>query len=390
MSIPDSLLEQIAADFGTPVYVYDLDWITDRLAGLKSALPDAHLRYAVKANAAMSVLELLAATPGAGAEAITVGELSRALKAGISAAEILVGGPAQPHGLRQLALDSGVGLVSLDSPSQWDDWLQTLAATDRPGPEFLVRVNPGLDPHTHRHLATGSADSKFGVLPSVAAELAERVKQSDRFRGFHVHAGSQIGELAVFRGVLDVLGPLYDSHGGDILDIGGGYRVPDFPLEAYAELVSEFARARDLQLIIEPGRWLVAGAGTLLGRVLHVKPAATTHVIADAGMADLIRPALYDAVHDIRLLGDVTGRQQLSVDVDGPLCENSDRLGRAVSLPDPRKGDLLAVADAGAYGMGMASNYASSLRPAEVVVSGGQARLVRRREQPADLTSLEQ
>ena len=388
MSIPDSLLEQIAAENGTPTYVYDLDWISGRLASLRSVLPEAWLRYAVKANAATPVLELLAATPGAGAEAITTGELSRALRAGIRAEGIIVGGPAQPERLRQLAVESGVGLVSLDSASQWDDWLETLQETDLPGPGFLVRVNPGLDPRTHRHLATGSADSKFGILPAAAGELAERVKKSGRFRGFHVHAGSQIGELAVFSSVLDVLGPLYDMHGGDVLDIGGGYRVPDFPLERYAALVTEFAGARSLQLIVEPGRWLTAGAGVLLSRVLHVKPGEVTHVIADAGMADLIRPALYDAVHDIRVIGG-EGRQQVTVDVDGPLCENSDRLGRAVSLPEPRKGDLLAVGEAGAYGMGMASNYASSLRPAEVVVSGGQARLLRRREEPGDLTALE-
>lgn len=389
MSIPDSLFEEIAREFGTPVYVYDLDWIRERLEVLRAVLPDAWIRYAVKANAATAVLELLAARQGTGAEAITVGELNRALRAGIDAGEILVGGPAQPPELRQLAVDSGTALVSLDSPSQWDDWQQTLAGTDRRGPDFLVRVNPGLDPQTHRHLATGSADSKFGILPQEAGTLAERVKESGRFRGFHVHAGSQIGELAVFSGVLEVLGPLYDAHGGDILDIGGGYRVPDFPLEEYADLTGGFARARGLQLIIEPGRWLVAGAGTLLSRILHVKPGATTHVIADAGMADLIRPALYDAEHDIRILGDVADRQQQTVDVDGPLCENSDRLGRGVSLPAPHKGDLLAVADAGAYGMGMASNYASNLRPAEVVVAGGQARAARRREQPDDLTALE-
>src|SRR5699024_187947 len=149
------------------------------------------IRYAVKANAATAVLELLAARQGTGAEAITVGELNRALRAGIDAGEILVGGPAQPPELRQLAVDSGTALVSLDSPSQWADWQQTLAGTDRRGPDFLVRVNPGLDRQTHRHLATGSADSKVGILPQEAGTLAERVKESGRVRGFHVHAGSQ-------------------------------------------------------------------------------------------------------------------------------------------------------------------------------------------------------
>lgn len=385
MSIPEKLLSAIAAEYGTPVYVYDLDAIADRLQDLKNHLPAAWIRYAVKANAAGEVLKLLARTGSAGAEVITTGELSRALAAGISGRDILVGGPAQPADLRKLTVESSVSLVSLDSESQWDDWRDTLEETGGSGPDFLVRVNPALDPQTHQHLATGAADSKFGVLPDVAGRLAERVRESGRFRGFHVHAGSQIGDLAVFEGVLAVLAPLHDRHGGDILDIGGGYRVPGFPMAEYARLVSDFAAERNLQLVIEPGRWLTAEAGVLLSTVLHVKEGATTHVIADAGMADLIRPALYDAVHEIRVLGDVSGRKQARVDVDGPLCENSDRLARAVNLVEPRKGDLLAVHDAGAYGMGMASNYASSLRPAEVAVQAGQTRLLRRRETPADL-----
>lgn len=389
MSISESLLQEIAVEYGTPVYVYDLDAVAARLRELRNFLPAAEIRYAVKANAATDILKLLARTQGAGAEAITIGELSRALAAGIQGRNILVGGPAQPAELRRLAVDSSVALVSLDSESQWDDWLDTLEDAGTGGPEFLVRVNPALDPHTHEHLATGAADSKFGVLPEIAGRLAGRVKESGRFRGFHVHAGSQIGELAVFEGVLAVLAPLYDRYGGDLLDIGGGFRVPGFPMAEYARLVSGFAAARNLQLITEPGRWLTAEAGVLLSTVLHVKPGPTNHVIADAGMADLIRPALYDAVHDIRLLGEVSGRDTVTVDVDGPLCENSDRLARAISLNEPRKGDLLAVQGAGAYGMGMASNYASSLRPAEVAVEAGRARLIRRREVAADLTAAE-
>ncbi len=389
MDIPDKLLLEIAHQFGTPAYVYDLDALDERLRQLQQALPAARIRYAVKANSAAAVLRRVAAA-GAGAEVITLGELGRALAAGIPPEKLILGGPAQAAALRSQALDSRVALTSLDSESQWDDWQETLAAhPDRQPPGFLVRVNPALDPHTHRHLATGAADSKFGLLPEAAARLAGRVRRSGLFRGFHVHAGSQIADLKVFRGVLDALAPLHDAHGGTILNFGGGYRVPDFPLKEYAELVGGFAAERGLELLVEPGRWLVAGTGGLLGTVLHVKEGPVTHVIADAGMADLLRPALYDAQHPIRLLGDTTGRQPVTVDVDGPLCENSDRLGRNRQLPGPRKGDILLVGEAGAYGMGMASNYASSLRPAEVAVSGGQARLVRRREEVADLLAAE-
>ncbi len=386
--LTDQLLERVAAEHSTPTYVYDLDWMTRRLDTLRQHLPEAHIRYAVKANPSGAVLGAFAAA-GSGAEVITEGELARALAAGIPPERILVGGPAQGDRFRQMALSAGVAAVSLDSASQWEDWQATLASLPAAAPAFLIRVNPGLDPHTHQHLATGSADSKFGLLPESAARLAQAVRAGGPFRGFHVHAGSQIGELDVFRGVLAVLEPLYREFGGDMLDIGGGYRVPDFPLAEYAQLVREFSGRHRLQLLIEPGRWLVAGGGVLLSRILHVKPGANVHVIADAGMADLLRPALYDAQHPLHLVGTAAGRRDVRVDVDGPLCENTDRLARQVNLPEFRKGDLIAVGEAGAYGMSMASNYASSLRPAEVVVQDGQLRLVRRREQSSDLTGLE-
>lgn len=381
----DRILQQIAAEHGTPTYAYDLDAVLERLHELQAALPDAGIRYAVKANPSAAVLRTLGAA-GAGAEAITRGELARARAAGISPDSIVLGGPAQGAGLRRDALDAGVAMVSLDSTSQWEDWEADLeAGTGRP--RFLVRVNPALDPRTHAHLATGSADSKFGQSPSDALDLAKRVHAAGLFAGYHVHAGSQIGDMQVFRGVLDALAPLYDELPGEWLDIGGGYRVPDFPLEEYASLISDFCRRRGLRVIIEPGRFLTATAGVLLTRVLHVKKGPVNHVIMDAGMADLIRPALYGAGHPFRQLD--PGGAQMTADLDGPLCENADRLARDVTLQEPAKGDLFAVELAGAYGHTMASNYASSLRPAEVVISGGEARLVRRRETPADLLAAE-
>lgn len=385
MNITDQQLEETAEKYGTPTYVYDLGEVRQRLRILQEALPGADVRYALKANSAVPVLRLMAEN-GAGAEAITRGELHRALDAGIQADRILVGGPAQGPDLRSAAREAGVTLVSLDSESQWEDWQAETG--EGSAPDFLVRVNPALDPRTHRHLATGSADSKFGLLPDAAARLAGELQEAGRFTGFHVHAGSQIGDLDVFRGVLDVLEPLLARYPGRILNLGGGWRVPDFPLPDYAELVTGFAARHGLRLMVEPGRFLTAEAGVLLSRVLHVKRGGpVTHVIADAGMADLVRPALYDARHSLRLLRrDGTGPLE-TVDVDGPLCENADRLGRQVELPAPRKGDLLVVGEAGAYGYGMASNYASSLRPAEVVVDGGEIILSRGREEPADLLS---
>ena len=381
---PDATLQKIAEKFGTPTYVYALDEVDARLQELQAALPAARLHYAVKANPCGAVLRHLARR-GLGAEVITEGELARALAAGFPPQKILLGGPRQDPPLIEKAGAAGIRLVSLDSLSQAELW-------EERDVRFLLRLNPALDPRTHEHLATGAASSKFGMTLGEVEGLAEGLHRDGKLAGFHVHAGSQIRELAVYDEIFELLGPLFERFDVKTLDIGGGFAVPGFPLEAFAEKVSAFTRRFGLELILEPGRYLVASAGILLTRVLHVKRGELVHVIADAGMADLLRPALYGAAHPVRVL-DSGGRASERVDVDGPLCENADRLGRGLTLPTPRTGDLLVVEGAGAYGLTMASNYASSLRPAEVVVEttpqGEETRLARRRETVADIVRLE-
>lgn len=382
--------------------MYDLDAIEARVAMLRQRLPEASLRFALKANSNGDVLRHLAQL-GVGAEVITLGELARAARAGIAAKDIILGGPGQSAEMIAAGASAGVGNVSLDSAGQWAAWrdggfgrsqagstgadASEVAARDRR--RFLVRVNPGLDPHTHEHLATGAAGSKFGLPPDAAGRLAREVDAEGVLGGFHVHVGSMIREPAVFDEVGAVLEPLYRAFPtASIVDLGGGFAVPDFPLDDLAARVRAVARRLGADLMLEPGRFLVATAGVLLTRVLHVKTGDPNHIIADAGMADLVRPALYGAVHPIRALG-ASDRTVGSFDVDGPLCENADRLGRDRALPNLTPGDVLVVEQAGAYGYGMASNYASSLRPAEVVVKGTRWRSSRRREEPADLWRLE-
>ena len=379
MAFDDALLERIAEQHGTPTYVYDLDAVSEQVATLQRALPEARLFYAVKANPAGAVLRHLAAL-GVGAEVITLGELERALRAGIPAEKLLLGGPRQDAPLLARAVQAGVRYVSLDSRSQAALWEgQSTQA------RFLPRINPALDPRTHEHMATGAAESKFGMPLAEALEVADALQEDGRLDGFHIHAGSQIEELGVYDEIFRLLTPLYERYpSARTLDLGGGFAVPGFPLDAFAERVRAFTARHGLSLVLEPGRYLVATAGVLLTRVLHVKEGPIKHAIADAGMSELIRPALYGARHPLRVVGAAAGERE-TVDVDGPLCENADRLGRGVELPRLTGGELLAVEHAGAYGLTMASNYASSLRPAEVVVQGGEARLVRRRERVDDL-----
>ena len=388
-AVTQDLLLELAHTYGTPTYIYDLDRVSQQVKALREAFPRADLYYAVKANPCGAVLRHLT-SHNLGAEVITLGELERALRAGFAPEHLLLGGPKQDDALRCRALQAGVKRVSLDSVSQWERWRQDLQGEEAGKVRFLVRLNPDLDPHTHEHLATGAATSKFGMTLQEAQEVAEAL--GERLAGFHVHAGSQIAEMSVYDEIFVALKALYERFSNaDTLDLGGGFAVPDFPLERFAEKVQDFLEGLDVELILEPGRYLVAQSGVLLTRVLHVKKGALHHVIADAGMADLLRPALYGAVHPIRVLT-TSGEEvneEVKVDVDGPLCENADRLGRAVELPEATSGDLLVVEEAGAYGLTMASNYASSLRPAEVVIENGEARLARRRETVEDLWRLE-
>lgn len=381
--INDLILQKIAETYGTPTYVYDLGTMSAKVQHLRQVLPNANLLYAVKANPSGAILRHLA-SHGVGAEVITLGELERASRAGIVKEKIILSGPRQDTPLIERALELNVQNVSLDSVSQWRLW-KTVDAKDV---HFYPRVNPALDPKTHEHLATGAAESKFGMTVAEAREVAEDLAKQNQLAGFHVHAGSQITEASVYDDIFAALTPLYKTFKPRHLDIGGGFGVPGFPFELFAQKVTTFAEKFGLEVTIEPGRYLVAEAGVLLTKVLHVKQGALHHVIADAGMSDLLRPALYGAKHPIRATRQTT--HTVVVDVDGPLCENADRLGRGVTLSEVTQGDLLVVEQAGAYGHTMSSNYASSYRPSEVTVQGDTITLARRRETIDDLLRLEQ
>ncbi len=392
-------LRDLADEFDTPLYVYDLERVRENAARLREAFPDADVAYAVKANTTRPVLEALEAT-GIDAECAAAGEVRRALDAGFPASRVrytAVNPPARDLD-HVCSLDSSTELTVTVGAA---DTLDRVAARGFDGP-LCVRVNPGIGAGHHAKVSTG-AEPKFGVPYDRAAEVARAA--ADRgfdVVGIHAHAGSGISgeDLSAHRELVRRMGDL----ARDIADldlefvaVGGGFGVPyredeePLDLDAVAGATREAIGDVEPRLAIEPGRYFVADAGVLLTTVNTVKETPETTVVGiDAGMTTLLRPAMYDAYHAVRgLEPDRPPRDPVSCEVAGPVCETADVLGRDRTLPSPTRGDLLAVGNAGAYGYEMSSQYNSRPRPAVVALDGGSARLAVRRETLADLTRLE-
>jgi diaminopimelate decarboxylase len=353
------------------------------------------LCYSVKANSNLSILRLFAKL-GSGFDIVTQGELERVLQAGGDPRKVVFSGVGKTDAEMVRALRAGILMFNLESAEE-------LEALDRIGTEmhrrapFSIRVNPDVDARTHRHIATGLKTSKFGVPLKEAAALYERSRtlRGVIARGVDCHIGSQLTDLAPLATAVAKLVELFRAlkgrgHPVEYIDVGGGLGIrysdedPPSPTD-YSATVRRGVRGTGATVIFEPGRVITANAGILLTRVIYRKATpAKSFVVLDAGMNDLLRPALYDAYHALRPVQKRSGRTVL-LDFVGPLCESSDVLARGRKLVPPRTGDLYALMSAGAYGMSMASNYNSRPRPAEVLVKGTSFRVVRRRETFKDL-----
>jgi diaminopimelate decarboxylase len=392
-------LPDIAALAGTPVYVYSGGLLAERYQAFEApfaGVPHA-LHYAIKANATLAILRRLREL-GAGADANSGGEIELALAAGFEPRAIVFTGVGKTRAELERAVALDLAAVNVESPGE----LARIAAlADAAGRtvRVAVRVNPDVDAGTHPHIATGSSATKFGMSIDDARALVRDMasRPSVRVVGLHVHIGSQITTPEPIARAVDLVADLARSlvaEGVPLehLDVGGGlgiaYRAgqPTLSPEAYAAAILPAVRRSGLRLLLEPGRWLVGPCGVLLTEVVDLKSQAggERFVIVDAGMNDLLRPALYGAWHGIDPVRPRPGAP-LRVDVVGPVCETADTLGAARDLPPLEVGDLLAVRDAGAYGAVMASNYNRRPLPAEVLVDRGHARLVRRRQTAAEL-----
>ncbi len=395
-------LEEAAGRFGTPLYLYSAAAIREAYQRYDRAFASVPHRicYALKANGSGALLRLLQGL-GAGADIVSGGELQAALRAGFAPERIVFSGVGKTDEELAAGLDAGIGEFNAESEDEVQR-LSALAAARSRAARVTLRVNPDIDPRSHPYISTGLRENKFGVdireAPAILSRL--RALPAIEVTGLQSHIGSQITDLSplaeaarelaeLSRRLLDEGFPLRT------IDIGGGLGVDyqgggaGLGPEALAERVLPELQGLPLTLLLEPGRSLVAPAGTLLTRVLFLKRnRAKTFVIVDAGMNDLLRPSLYQAFHRIEPVRE-TGSPAQRVDIVGPVCETGDFLARDRELALPEAGALLAVRDAGAYGFSMASNYNLRMRPAEALVDDGTMRLIRRRETFEDLVRTE-
>lgn len=393
-------LSRVANEQGTPTYVYSATGIGERYDALAKAVGQGPttICYAVKANSAIAVLRVLAER-GAGADIVSGGELKRALRAGIAADRIVFSGVGKTDAELDAAIEVGVRSINLESSEEVDRAAARAKAQGRIG-RVALRVNPDIDPKTHPYLATGLVESKFGISMTDAMDVARRAHANPHLElvGVGCHIGSQItsaqpfvDSVARIRGLVDALA----AEGITLkqVDLGGGLGIPYRPddpvldLSSWGDAVQEATAGLDLELVFEPGRWLVGNCGVLLTRTLTCKRGQDKRfVVVDAAMNDLIRPALYQAYHAIvPVRGLDAGCMTETVDVVGPICESGDFLALGRTLPVTREGDVLAVLSAGAYGATMVSTYNTRPQPAEVLVHGDDYDVIRERPTVDDL-----
>ncbi len=396
-------LATLAQALGTPLYVYSARAIRRAYRALDDALaPYPHrLHYAFKANSTHAIVRLLRDL-GSGADANSVGEIEIAVRAGFAPSDIVFTGVGKSPDELDRAVQLGLKAINAESAGELER-IDRIARARGTRARVALRVNPDIDALTHAHISTGLRSDKFGVLLEEARAVYRRMAEQSGLHpvGIHVHLGSQMVTLdpiaQAAAAVVDLARDLrQDGIELEHLDLGGGlgisYDGSPVPTAAeYAAAILPVVRESGLALVLEPGRAIVGAAGALVARVVDLKqrPDGQCFAVLDAGMTELIRPALYGAFHRIEPVAPRNG-QAVRYDVVGPVCESSDMFGEARLLPPLEVGDLLAVLDAGAYGSAMASTYNRRPLPAEVLVGDGGWRVIRRRQTIDDLASLEQ
>ncbi len=399
VSIPE-LAEQV----GTPFYCYSTATLERHYKVYASAFDglDATVCYALKANSNQAVIKTLAKL-GAGADVVSVGEMRRALQAGIAPSKVIFSGVGKADAEMREALEADIAQINVESIPELIE-LNRVALDMGKKARIALRINPHVDAKTHEKIATGKAENKFGIDWTRAIEVYRDAAKMDgiEITGIAMHIGSQLTDLTPFREAFTRLAGMVEelrTHGIEIknLDLGGGLGIayqgetPPLP-DAYGQMVRETVGHLGCHITLEPGRLIVGNAGILVARVMYVKDGeAKRFVILDAAMNDLIRPTLYNAYHEIIAVNEAgDGDKMAKVDVVGPICETGDTFGKDRTLPDNlQPGDLVAVCSAGAYGAVMSSTYNTRALTPEVLVSGDKFAIIRERQSIDELIGLD-
>ncbi len=424
-------LARVAEEFGTPLYIYSAGTVLDHYARLDAALAplDRLICYAVKANSNRAILKLLAEA-GAGFDIVSGGELFRAVKAGADPQKCTFAGVGKARDEIEYALEQGVYSFNVESEAELE-YIGRIAAAKKSSAPIALRINPDVDPRTHEYIATGSHENKFGIALSDAVAVYEHAAKmrSIDIVGVQMHIGSQITETQPFVDAVSKVAPLVrdlkSKYGIRFFSIGGGLGIVyessfesgakewwsdagsakhQLSIKEYVDAILPALRELNIRILLEPGRLLVGNAGVLLTGVRYIKKSGhKKFAIVDAGMNDLIRPALYHSYHEIVPVEQKTlpspqsspsgggGREAAGkgktekIDIVGPVCESGDFFALDREMPQVREGDLLAIMSAGAYGFVMASNYNSRPLPAEALVRGDKVALIRKRQTWEDL-----
>ena len=392
VSALNPIFSSLAAQFGTPLYVYEEAIILRRLALLRQHI-GAEIRFAVKANSNIHILRLLH-QHGCGFDVVSGGELERVLAAGGDPATIVFSGVGKTDSEIVLAIEKNIQAINVESEQELDV-INELAVARATSARVAIRINPALDAQTHPHLTTGNAHSKFGIPAERAAAIADRITQklkAIKLVGLACHIGSQIVDaevlISAYQALIGCANAL--NHPLEFVDFGGGFGVAysedarEIDLAAIGLAIKTLAHAR--RCLIEPGRFIVAPAGTLLSKVLYSKTAADGHkiVIVDAGMNDNMRPALYGAAHPIKVCSSESRIE--SVDVVGPVCESACVFARNYQLATVKRGDIIAIQLSGAYTASMSSNYNSRPLAAELLIKiDGSVQLIRARQTTTEM-----
>src|ERR1700736_3217910 len=412
-------LARAAEQFGTPLYIYSAGTILDHFHRLDAALaPLEHLIcYAVKANSNRAVLKLLAEA-GAGFDIVSGGELFRALKAGADPKKCTFAGVGKARDEIEYAIEQGVYSFNVESEGELE-YIDKIAGAKKSRAPIALRVNPDVDPHTHEYIATGSHENKFGIALGEAPAVYERATRMRNIDivGVQMHIGSQITETKPFVDALNKVAPLVrdlkSKYAIKFFSVGGGVGIVyessfvsgvsdwwkknresarhQLSIQEYVDAILPLLRDLNLRILLEPGRLLVGNAGVLLTRVGYIKQTGQKEfVIVDAGMNDLIRPALYHSFHEIvpvdePITSKTTSTKRQKIDIVGPVCESGDFFALDREMPEVNERDLLAIMSAGSYGFAMASNYNSRPLPAEALVHGNKFALIRKRQTNEDL-----